>query len=60
MTLDVSVRPLQGWEQWRKQPSGDFWFEADLEFPTDTAARKHLGLWMTSAPSTPVACHGRG
>ena len=46
--IDLSAPNAQSILRFNETASGDFWFEADLEFLTDTAARKHLGLWMTT------------
>jgi hypothetical protein len=46
--IDISAPNAQSILRFNETASGDFWFEADLEFLTDPSARKHLGLWMTT------------
>ncbi len=46
--IDVSASSSQSILRFNETAHGDFWFEADVEFLTNPAANKHLGLWMTT------------
>jgi hypothetical protein len=34
--------------RFNEAPTGNFWFQADVEFLSDAAGLKHIGLWMTT------------
>ncbi len=46
--IDLSAPNSQSILRFFEPAHGDFWFEADVELLTDPAARKNLGLWMTT------------
>jgi hypothetical protein len=46
--IDISAPFAQSILRFNEAANGDFWFEADVEFLSDSSGYKHLGLWMTT------------
>lgn len=46
--IDISASNAQSILRFNETAGGDFWFEADIEFLSDSSGRKHIGLSMTT------------
>jgi hypothetical protein len=46
--IDISASSNQSILRFNEAANGDFWFEADIEFLSDSSGQKHIGLWMTT------------
>jgi hypothetical protein len=46
--VDISASSSQSILRFNEAANGDFWFEADIEFLSDSGGHKNIGLWMTT------------
>jgi hypothetical protein len=46
--VDISADGNQSILRFNEAANGDFWFESDIEFLSDSSGHKHIGLWMTT------------